>query len=89
MAMFRDSMDSSRTVEPVETKGDKTLCRVYFDKRYVGKVEIAARLFDPAVPRNQYIGFMPVTAEGTVVVPETRERGNRSPRDRKDYQDRA
>lgn len=60
MAKFTDMFDNKRTVEPIATKGNQHICRVYFDGRYVGNAEIPVRLFDASIPRNQYIGFVAV-----------------------------
>jgi hypothetical protein len=50
---YQDVMDPSRTVVPMNDKGD---CRIYFDDVYVGNAHVAPSLFTEAKV-NEFVGF--------------------------------
>lgn len=86
-ARFTDMMDPSRILQPIEVRGRRLLCKVYFKGSggvltYSGKVELSAHLFDQNDRRNAYIGFMPESAD---VEPLRPQRGEH--RTRRDYRD--
>lgn len=51
---YKDVMDESRHVVPINADG---LCRVFFDRRYVGNAPVPPKLFDDTGTRN-YTGFV-------------------------------
>lgn len=73
MSKFRDTFDSSRTVEIVKTEGDYNVCRVYFDGKYCGNTKLSAKLFDAGTGGlASRIGFVPVSADAPIPsVPKT------------------
>lgn len=64
MALFQDTMDSSRVAKPLRTEGNNNICAIYWQERdgslnYGGTAPVPASLFNENNPRNKFIGFVP------------------------------
>jgi len=77
---FTDAMDPTRILVPVELKGKRVSCKVYFkgaggSLNYSGEVELSAHLFDQTDRRNAFVGFIPTSeAEARASAEKSRNR---------------